>query len=193
MSDNLILKKNAKIEECKAYYLLKDILFFDKIVVVGDDISKNLPDVYTKDLSIGVEVTSCEHISQFLVENYNKTNNKTAQFIIDEYEKLSLKDKNLLFMEEFEKVLEKKIKKIPNYKSCESLNLIIVSDNENKNYLRRDSLAEIYENLSKKHNKKYNNLFLYYNDTLYVEINYTFVKLKKVKLDKLKFDKSRCL
>jgi len=96
-------------------------------------------------------------------------------------------------MEEFEKVLEKKIKKIPNYKSCESLNLIIVSDNENKNYLRRDSLAEIYENLSKKHNKKYNNLFLYYNDTLYVEINYTFVKLKKVKLDKLKFDKSRCL
>lgn len=185
MNNGLVLKKNAKLEECKAYFLLKDVLFYDKVTIVGDDISKNLPDVYTKDLSIGVEVTSCEHISQFLKENYNKTNNKTAQFLIDEYDNLTLKDKNLLFMEEFEKVLEKKIKKISNYKSCKSLNLIIISDNENKNFIRRESLAEIYENLTLKYKRKYDNLFLYYNNTLYVEINYNFIKLKKMKLENL--------
>ena len=184
MSDKLILSKNAKNEEIKAYKVLKDIFFYDKITIVGDSPKNYLPDIYTKDHSIGVEVTSCEHISQFLLENKNAKNND-AKFIINYYDSMSLKDKNLLFNSEFEKVLEKKIKKINNYKSCKSINLIIMSDNEQKPYLHRDSLAKIYHNLIEKHKVKYDNLFLYYNNCLYVEINYKFIKLKKIKLETL--------
>lgn len=179
----LILRKNAKDEEIKAYNILKDILFKNDIAIIGDNISKNLPDIYTKDFDIGVEVTSCEHLSQFLLDTFSKNHKKKGKNvneIIKLYENLSLKEKNLLFLNEFEKILEKKIKKIDVYKHCKSLNLIIISNLETKSYVRRESLAEIYQKLVLKYNKKYDNLFLFYNNTLYVSINYNFVKLKKI-------------
>lgn len=187
MSGNIVILKNAKKEEIKAYNLLKDILFEDKETVVGDLIEKRLPDIFTKDLSVGVEVTSCEHLSQFLIENRRTLRNKDAEIIMDYYENMSLKDKNLFFNMEFEKILENKIRKIGNYKSCKSINLIIMSDNEEKHYIRRDSLAKIYQSLVEKYKVKYDNLFLYYNNNLYVSINYKFIKLKKVKKDSLEF------
>lgn len=183
MNDKLILNKNAKEEEIKAYKILKDLFFSNKTTIVGDSPKNYLPDIYTKDHSIGVEVTSCEHISQFLKENNREITNKDAKIVINFYDNMSLKDKNLLFNSEFEKVLEKKIKKINNYKNCKSINLIIMSDNEQKPYLRRESLAEIYHNLVEKYKVKYDNLFFYYNNVLYVEINYQFIKLKKINVE----------
>lgn len=185
MKEKLILNKNAKQEEIKAYKVLKDIFFNNKTAIVGDSPKNYLPDIYTSDYSIGVEVTSCEHISQFLKENKREIKNNDAKYVINFYDNMSLKDKNIFFNAEFEKVLEKKIKKISNYKSCKSINLIIMSDNENKSYIRRESLAKIYHDLIDKHKVRYDNLFLYYNNILYLEINYNFIKLKKINLNTL--------
>ncbi len=188
VNGTLILRKNAKDEEIKAYKVLKDVLFRNEVAIIGDDISKNLPDIYTQSYDIGVEVTSCEHLSQYLMDTFSKKHKKKGEDvseIINLYENLSLKDKNLLFLNEFENILEKKIKKIDVYKHCKSLNLIIISNLENKSYVRRESLAEIYQKLVLKYNKKYDNLFLFYNNTLYVSINYNFVKLKKIKEETL--------
>lgn len=186
MKDNLLINKNAKKEEYKAYKILKDIFFNDIETIVGDSPSEYLPDIYTKDYSIGVEVTSCEHISQFLKENYkDRLAREEVKRIINYYDNMSLKEKNILFNLEFKKVLENKIKKIKNYKNCKSINLIIMSDNEHKSYLRRESLAKIYKKLVEKHKVKYDNLFLYYNDALYIEINCQFIKLKKIKTNTL--------
>lgn len=188
VNGTLILRKNAKDEEIKAYKVLKDVLFRNEVAIIGDDISKNLPDIYTQSYDIGVEVTSCEHLSQYLMDTFSKKHKKKGENvseIINLYENLSLKDKNLLFLNEFENILEKKIKKIDVYKHCKSLNLIIISNLENKSYVRRESLAEIYQRLVLKYNKKYDNLFLFYNNTLYVSINYNFVKLKKIKEETL--------
>lgn len=188
VNGTLILRKNAKDEEIKAYKVLKDVLFRNEVAIIGDDISKNLPDIYTQSYDIGVEVTSCEHLSQYLMDTFSKKHKKKGENvseIINLYENLSLKDKNLLFLNEFENILEKKIKKIDVYKHCKSLNLIIISNLENKSYVRRESLAEIYQKLVLKYNKKYDNLFLFYNNTLYVSINYNFVKLKKIKEETL--------
>ena len=188
VNGTLILRKNAKDEEIKAYKVLKDVLFRNEVAIIGDDISKNLPDIYTQSYDIGVEVTSCEHLSQYLMDTFSKKHKKKGEDvseIINLYENLSLKDKNLLFLNEFENILEKKIKKIDVYKHCKSLNLIIISNLENKSYVRRESLAEIYQRLVLKYNKKYDNLFLFYNNTLYVSINYNFVKLKKIKEETL--------
>lgn len=180
---DLIVKPNAKQEEINAYVILKEYLFKGKTTVIGDSFLSKLPDIYTEDKSIGVEVTSCEHISQYLKENYKKKIEvkKEIGAIIKQYDALSLKDKNILFNEEFEKVLANKIKKIKHYTNCKSINLIIVSDNENKNFIRRESLSKIYEKLVEKYKIKYDNLFLFYNDTLYIDINYKFVKIKKYK------------
>lgn len=191
MNNQLKICKNAKFEEIKAYKILKSVLFYDKITVVGDDAEKFLPDIYTEDFSIGAEVTSCEHLSQFLKETYknlgrkNEKFDKNAKFLMNGYDNLSLKDKNILFNEEFEKVLEKKIKKIKNYKKCQSINLIIVSDNELKPFIRRETLSKIYKNLVEKYKVKYDHLFLVYNNCLYVDINYNFIKLKKIKEEDL--------
>lgn len=179
---DLVIKQNAKPEEIKAYNILKEYLFNGKKTIIGDSFEKKLPDIYTEDLSIGVEVTSCEHISQYLKEaNKKYPIKKDYGRIINAYDKLSLKDKNLLFNDEFEEVLSKKIKKISFYKNCKSINLIIISDNEDKHFIRRDSLSSIYEKLVEKYSKKYDNLFLFLNDTLYLDINYRFVKIKKYK------------
>lgn len=189
MNGNVIIYKNAKKEEIKAYYVLKDIFFNDKDTVVGDDISKGLPDIFTEDYSIGVEVTSCEHISQFLKENKKTLTKEEITNLVNYYDNLSLKDKNLFFNGEFENILEKKIRKIGNYKSCKSINLIIMSDNEDKHFIRRESLAKIYRNLVEKYKKKYDNIFLYYNDCLYVEINGQFMKLKKIKFNSREWER----
>lgn len=187
MKENVIIAKNAKKEEIKAYYILKDTLFNNAEVFIGDNIEKGLPDIYTSDHVIGVEVTSCEHLAQFLAENdyeMQKVNigrqNRTKK-IIEEYRALSLKDKNLLFISEFKKLLEKKIKRIPAYKSVKNISLIIMSDNINKEFIRRDTLSNLYRELVEEYNVKFDNLFLYYNNTLYADVNYTFLKMKKVK------------
>ena len=186
-NSNLIIKNNARKDEIKAYFLLKDILLNDKNVIVGDDIANKLPDIYSEDKKIGIEVTSLEHIAEFIKEKYNlsyKKPSKNYKDIVDYYENLSLKDKNILFNNEFEILLEKKMKKKTNYASCENISLIIISDNEKKPYIRRESLVEIYRKLCIKYNKKYDNLFFYYNDTLYVNIYNDFVKIKKFNFNK---------
>lgn len=187
MKENVIIAKNAKKEEVKAYYILKDTLFNNAEVFIGDNIEKGLPDIYTSDHVIGVEVTSCEHLAQFLAENdyekqklNNGRQNRTKK-IIEEYSALSLKDKNLLFISEFKKLLEKKIKRIPAYKSVKNISLIIMSDNINKEFIRRDTLSNLYRELVEEYKVKFDNLFLYYNNTLYADVNYTFLKMKKVK------------
>lgn len=174
-----IVKDNAKLDEIKAYFVLKDILFTNKLTLIGDDYQKLVPDIYTKDLSIGVEVVSCEHISSYLHEtlilsNPKKVSRVSLDFcnnLLNEYNNLTLKDKQLLFNAEFEKQVSKKLRKIENYSGVCELNLFVISDNETKNFIRRDILLEIYKNACKGRKKVFNKLYFYYNNKLYVSQN----------------------
>lgn len=188
---NYVIKDNAKLDEIKAYFVLKDVLFKDKLTLIGDDWRKMVPDIYTKDLSIGVEVVSCEHISSYLHEtlilsNPKKVNRVSLEFcnnLINEYENLSLKDKQLLFNAEFEKQVSKKLRKIENYSGVEDLNLFVMSDNENKNFIRREILLDLYKNACKGRKKVFHKLYFYYNNKLFVSTNGENFKKISVKSD----------
>lgn len=190
---NYIVKDNAKLDEIKAYFVLKDVLFQDKLTLIGDDWRKLVPDIYTKDLSIGVEVVSCEHISSYLHEtlilsNPKKVNKVSLDFcnnLINEYENMSLKDKQLLFNAEFEKQVSKKLRKIENYSGVKDLNLFVISDNENKNFIRREILLELYNNACKGRKKVFHKLYFYYNNKLYVSTNGEDFKKISIKNDNL--------
>lgn len=188
-----IVKDNAKLDEIKAYFILKDILFENKLTIIGDDYQKLVPDIYTKDLSIGVEVVSCEHISSYLHEtlilsNPKKVNKVSLEFcnnLLSEYENLSLKDKQLLFNAEFEKQVSKKLRKIENYSGVEDLNLFVMSDNENKSFIRREVLLQIYNDACKGRKKVFHKLYFYYNSKLYVSVDGESFKKISVKNDML--------
>lgn len=83
------INKNTFVSELYAYLMLKDNLFKYKDVVIGDDIPNGLPDIYTVDKKIGVEVTCVEekHVYNLLhslfkdvTTNKNGLNLKTESF-----------------------------------------------------------------------------------------------------------------
>lgn len=188
---NYIVKDNAKLDEIKAYFLLKDLLFKEKFTLIGDDYQKLVPDIYTKDLAVGVEVVSCEHISSYLHEtlilsNPRKVNRVNLEFcnnLLNEYENLPLKEKQLLFNAEFEKQVTKKLRKIENYSGVEDLSLFVMSDNENKNFIRREILLNIYNNACVGRKKVFHRLYFYYNKKLYVSVNGENFKKVSIKND----------
>jgi len=177
--------KNAKQDEIKAYHILFWHLFQDKEVVVGDDHSKRLPDLYTEDLEIGVEVVSCEQFTTYLVDDYIRDAKhitpeslqavKSAQ---RKFNSLSLKNKHLLFNAIFEENIAKKLRKIDNYAGVESRYLFVISDAEQKNYIRRSKLIEIYNKCCKEAGRKFDGLYLFYNKKLYQLFDNEFKEIK---------------
>lgn len=57
---NVTVTETAHKEELRACVILNKYLFDGKSVVVGDNSTENVPDIWTADRDLGVEVTTCE-------------------------------------------------------------------------------------------------------------------------------------
>lgn len=90
----LIINAEAKLPEINAAKLLKDCFFKKTTLIVGD--KTKLPDIYTEDLSVGIEVvqmdTKNDLTSKYLLVaiekhdgNYNKIINGCKQNILNYY------------------------------------------------------------------------------------------------------------
>lgn len=88
----LKINKTAKPPEIIAAKLLGDRFFNDKNLIVGDDSNLKIPDIYTEDLSIGIEVVQLDRgadlDTKYIWEEIKKQGegyNEIKKFCDDEY------------------------------------------------------------------------------------------------------------
>ena len=64
--DSLLIKSTAKYIEILAAYIINCSYLFSSNLIVGDDPNQKLPDIFTDDHTLGIEVTECEYSHDFM-------------------------------------------------------------------------------------------------------------------------------
>lgn len=79
--DSLLVRSNAKITEKLAAYIINSTYLLSSNLIVGDDPNQKLPDIFTDDHTLGIEVTECEYSRDFKKRKiYNFINEKGGDY-----------------------------------------------------------------------------------------------------------------
>lgn len=190
-----IIDTGARKEELYAYLLLKDYLFQNKQVRIGDNGQNGLPDVYSTDFQVGLEVTRAETPKTFEIASKlfgtlknNDFDTTSLRFVSHKPKHNHLKQAKGLaganyktrnryeaytseqVLDEFEFVLNKKFSKLNNresYNAVQKKNLIILSDYIYKDFITIEDYKDIYDNVATQYDIKFDNVFITLNNELY--------------------------
>ena len=187
-----ILRQNYHREELYAYLLLKDVLFQDRVALIGDDGTHGVPDLSTMDRKVCCEVTVSETMSVFDVirkmflgpiekpeidklklANVKYVNIKPAHIQPAEYklDKVGLSsEEKEEYLKHFEYILRKKIIKLNKgtYRKSEKTFLIVLSDFKQKNNIHLSEIQAIYKNTVNNYRKKFDGVFVTLNNQLFL-------------------------
>ncbi len=186
----LTISKNTYISELYAYLMLKDNLFKDRAVTIGDDVVNGFPDIFSNDNAIGVEVTCIEerHVYDLInalhknfglnPSNFDCVNMKFAgkrlknaniskniKFGTKAKERANDQSSKEGILDSLAYVMGKKLMK--NYHACKHTFLFLVSDHIKKEHVTINDYREVYLDLCKVLGNKFDGLFVALNDKLY--------------------------
>lgn len=189
------INKTAHKEELYAYLMLSDNLFKNRKVYVGDagDGYSNLPDLYTEDFKIGVEVTMCERRCVFEMFSKmigpmkeNDFNVNSLKFAVDPVAKFKRavfkeghrylrkkRENNQVYkkgvLSDLEYILTKKLTKLNKgyYNGVKNKYLLVVSDFAKKSNYNAVDYKNLYVKLAKKFDKKFEGVFFLLNEKMY--------------------------
>jgi len=153
---------NVKPEEIFVSKILEDTLFKGYQFKVGDNIPIGLPDLYSNDLEIGIEVTKAE-----LTEDH-------------EYDSKSLKiNRNDIHLGKFrnidyhlmnfEKEIEKKLVKLNNgnYFGCRKIHIVFLTIKRAKLDYQIQKVKELYEELLNNYSNSFESLIVITSSKVY--------------------------
>lgn len=187
-------RKNACKEELYAYLMLRKHIFNNKHVIIGDEGQNGLPDIYSDDFKIGLEVTVAEEASSFEIickffgsvtqSNFDKNNlkfisNKNYSHLklanISKKQKLRMRkkveDMSLDgILDSFAQILHKKLVKLNTksvYSKVKSPNLVVLSDFIPKDFVTIEDYKDVYDEISEMFDKKFDNTFIFLNNEIY--------------------------
>lgn len=197
MKDYLRLLDTARKEEIFAYETLKDFLFNKKITYIGDDIENGLPDIFTDDFLIGVEVVTCE---RRVIHKYTEKNRLPIKFsmkiksdkIVNRGGQKIRQSEQDEYYQNLRINIAKKLKllKQGNYSGTKNIFLCILSVYEKKPYIDLNVVAKIYFEETKKLNIKFDMLLFIVNKTLYgINEKNEFAIIEEYNYSKIKVDK----
>lgn len=198
--DNLRIIDTARREEIFVYEALKEIVFKNKITYIGDDIANGLADIFTDDLTIGMEVVTCE---RRVIHKYTERNKLPIKF------SMNIKSKRPVYKSKQEKYsfykleqdefyqnlrtnINKKLRllKHGNYMGTKEIYLCICSVYEDKPYIDVKKIATIYKEGTEKLKVKFDMVFLLVNNTLYmINNNNEFGLMEEYDYSRIKVDK----
>lgn len=190
-----IVSPRTNKEELYAYFVIKDYLFNNKNVFVGETgTTLGEPDLMATDNSVGCEVTTCETRATFelayklfgVLRNDNFDTKKLKfingpkkfkRFEPKEKAVFKIKSKNVEFnkssdeiLEALEYVLTKKLTKLNNnsYYAPHKIYLIVLSDFANKKMVSIEQYKQVFDNVSANFDKQFDGVFVTFNDQLYL-------------------------
>lgn len=186
LHSNKQFAKEIRNEVCSGLIVEKYI--YGKELMLGDDPSLRLPDLYAEDYSIGYELVRCDLTCDFKWmdsikimaecggdEDEIKKRLAAKEIVPDEYSFLkrknglvySLYPKKLYTMGEnfwgdFISIIEKKLKKLKNgrYDFCCSKNLIVSSTLRERGEDTAQCITKIYRDVYSKYGVSFNNVYL---------------------------------
>lgn len=194
----LKINKTAKSPEIIVAKLLGDCFFNDKTLMVGDDYNLKVPDIYTEDLSIGIEVvqidTDADLDSKYIWKEMEKNGedyNATKKFCYDNYHekypgKYNLTEKegkvfcnyagkfvhNKTRMQDlYCKNIKNKLEKLNkgHYSAIEKeTDLCILIIYKTIRKFNADFIAYCYKHMEKKYKKSYNKIYIIESNKTYV-------------------------
>lgn len=200
--ENVTTNKTARIEEVLAYIICKDYIFKDMECAIGD--KANLPDIYSKDYLVGLEVAVCETYEtlkkiegnfQGNLENLAKYFKKKKTFKYNKTSYLNEYFKQVNPSEEYfaklNDILNNKLQHQEDnvYHKCKNNYLIILSCFEDKKYLNTQQLIETIKQKAGLFKNKYNGIFVSLGDKLlFFDKNLNSKILSDINLHKNKKD-----
>ncbi len=173
----LLIKENARDEEVFSYCVLKDIVFKDKSVVVGDLPENKCPDIFCVDKSIGVEVVTCETKYTYKAIKFLRPNIK--QVFRNKYKHyIGWKNKQITeYYYNFKQMLVTKFENLNKkmYDGCQKLCLCVVSNFAEKEYLSNVKLVEIINEVYEQFDRDYADVFVITKESVitFSKTNYT--------------------
>lgn len=217
---NAYVSTVARVEEIVTFKAFSDILFKTKKVYIGDtmsvkettdfddvEITRNEPDIFTKDKEIGIEVTACEPILIFnkLASKYqlafdllqSDNNTISLQFKDNFIPKLKRAEKEFKlwspseneksqmaanFYDNFCNILNKKLKNLNggSYSGCKNVKLVIISNLAKKDFVEMHIIKQHFDEVSNDFAKQYDDVIILFNDFAY---NFTTDKYLQINDD----------
>ena len=176
MEKYLRIIDTARREEIFAYEALKDLLFRDVVTYVGDDTKNGVADIFTDDMSIGVEVVTCERRTIHKFTEKNKLPINFSMKVRDKVKSHRVRPESSQVDEEAELYhnmklsVFKKLRKLKqgNYSGTEQIYLCICSVYEDKPYMDLSKVAGIYKEGVEKTGVQFDAVFLIVNKNLYM-------------------------
>lgn len=200
MDDFLRIVDTARKEEIFVYEALKEILFKNKITYIGDDVANGLADIFTDDLSIGVEVVTCERkqIHKFTEKNRLpinfsmniKSDKLVSKGNIEKFQNYKFQQNE--FYNNLKISITKKLTllKQGNYMGTREIYLCICSVYEQKPYIDLEKVVRIYRECVNTIKAKFNLVFLLINKNLYmINAEFKFALMEDFENSNIKVDK----
>ena len=153
---------SIKPEEKFVCKLLEDTIFKGYEFEVGDNIPKGIPDLYSKALKVGIEVTKAElnedHEYDSKSLKINRSNIHLGKFRNIDY--------HLVY---FRKEIEKKLDKLNkgNYFGCEKVHIVFLNIKRAKSDSQIRKVKIIYDKLVRKYRQSFESLIVITSSNVY--------------------------